>query len=193
MFDEVQVTHPPFEPTQESGTRCRLGFASWLRNLGAPYTSLVYDTREKRSILADLQPYWTQIGSLTLPEASRYLAGSHDALRRQINFLGASLESTTLFLFAPVALFLALAYYSVHLRQLLFDLRTGSIKLNRSDWLALFPHWEAPSLSLFASCLLPVLAMAALTWRADTPLAPPEIFIYAGGFALTALLESLAV
>jgi hypothetical protein len=184
----IQLTDPKNFDYNEMGYFSGVGYFKWLEPLGKPYSDLAYESRGVRTVLGDLQPYWQEIKNFTPEEATRYLRSSHEALRRQANVFGLSIESPVIFVFAAPAILLILLYCSSHLRQAWHDAQDGTLIIHRSDWIALYPHWESLILSWSAGFGLPVLAMSAIVWRVDTPLAIPAVFINIGAVIITALL-----
>lgn len=107
----------------------------------------------------------SEIEAQTLAGAARVLQDKLDSTKREIHFLGLTVEERIAVWAGPTALLLLLIYFYAHVSNLNRRRFTATESLQNASWIVLFPGLASATISYASIVVLPPLAAAALLQR----------------------------
>jgi hypothetical protein len=137
----------------------------WLERESGIYSRISKTTDAKPMLFPSLKAAMSEIEAQTLPGAARILQDKLDSTKREIHFLGLSVEERIAVWAGPTALLLLLFYFFAHLSNLNRRRFSGGDSLQNAAWIVLFPGFASAILSYASIVLLPPLAAFVLLRR----------------------------
>jgi len=154
----------PYASTRRHTTESMYAF-QWLQSLHE-FSILVRTEGDKAVIFPELQNIWDSVSSMTLGQAAKFLQDKIDSPKREMSFLGISVDATIVLWAAPLVTLAFFAYFLVHVQHLRLIEKKTDTQLREFPWIALFPDWISRAVTIISIAVLPIFSNAALLYRA---------------------------
>ena len=157
-------------PTKVSGP---LGLSGeyargWLSTQKPKDYNQVVSRREGREILfIHLKELQNQIGSMSLPEALKFLQDKIDSTKSEVSLLGFSLEERIVIWVGPTVILVLLLFLLVHVKHLHLIWSTSDIIAKTFPWMPLFSGRLSRLLTFASIVCLPVVSNIMLLVRSN--------------------------
>jgi hypothetical protein len=137
----------------------------WLEQGSGIYERISRKTNGRTVLFPGLKGARSEIEAQTLSAAARILQDKLDAVKREIHFLGLTIEESIAVWVGPTTLLLLLSYFYAHLSNLNRRRFSAGDSLQNASWIALFPGAISGILTYSSVAVLPVLSALALLRR----------------------------
>ena len=137
----------------------------WLEKASGIYDRVSTESPERKVLFPGLKAARSEIEAQTLSGAARILQDKLDAVKREIHFLGLTIEESIAVWVAPTILLLLLSYFYAHLSNLKRRRFSAGETLQNAAWIALFPGTISAVLTYTSIAILPILSTLALLRR----------------------------